>query len=66
VAWVAAPRRRAAPASTSDIAASIFGRAVRAAERNGVGPDRARARATAAASAAVKLTGGRVIALSMA
>jgi hypothetical protein len=31
-----------------------------------VGPERASARATAAASAAVKLTGGSVIALSMA
>ena len=61
-----AASRRAAPASTSVIAASIFGRAVRAAARNGVAPARASARATAAASAGVKFTGGSVIARSTA
>ena len=48
------------------MAASILGRAVRAADWSGVVPARARASADRGRLGGVKLTGGSVIALSMA
>ena len=58
--WTRRARARAAAASPWAMTATSFWRAVRAAWASGVAAGRARATATAVASAGVKLTGGSV------